>query len=561
MQCLLNSGQIDILHNHVQSLGDNQCVSEEHYYLAIVLARQGLTDEALHLLRGLNKSEHMQPEGLRLAYRLMLHKASRLAIEKDWQALSAVIAEAMEIQPDGVNASEDFKHYKSIVPISHLVSGRREEALSLWEQELIDNPCDARLVHHLALAHYWQTQNADKADAVDTDLKLLWMPAIRYWVALQNFDSFWSDWTKSRYDVWEFNIPEDDILVLRASLIQEKFEHYFHEMMDDARQKNDLVAAKAFEECLTALLLERRSAQGFKQISQIIQSDEIVSLAKQHGRSIQKLPLHLLSIPGGVDFFSHFGLLPIVHGLIAKLAERTDSGECVAILSLLFSDHGLGQILVLIEDWGLPDKAIDLIGELPDYLQSSIEVQYLRSLALSHRAKQLTGHATHRTTSLNLWASAYENVTNKASANDVIERNFLHLLKELKNEIKTGYADAVLKEALRLKEDSKLNDAIKILKNAHNQNIDGRIQDYLCAYLCDQGRLKLGKKDYNGARQDFQHVLNIKPDYQTAKEGMGTTYNNEACSEKNHDKSIELFEKALKWDDSYTVKANLADEM
>lgn len=53
----------------------------------------------------------------------------------------------------------------------------------------------------------------------------------------------------------------------------------------------------------------------------------------------------------------------------------------------------------------------------------------------------------------------------------------------------------------------------------------------------------------------------MKSDYLRAKHGIATTYNNEGCKERDVDRSITLFETALKYNpDSNMAKHNLARE-
>jgi tetratricopeptide (TPR) repeat protein len=136
------------------------------------------------------------------------------------------------------------------------------------------------------------------------------------------------------------------------------------------------------------------------------------------------------------------------------------------------------------------------------------------------------------------------------------------LLSAVRTSVCEQVVAAAQKEAARLKREEKLDEAIRVLESARALDPGGALLEYLCVYICDRGGVKLGKKDLAGARRDFEQALRLKPGFQRANQGMATTYNNEGCEERDHDRSIGLFEKALQYDpDNHVAKRNLGREL
>jgi tetratricopeptide (TPR) repeat protein len=143
-----------------------------------------------------------------------------------------------------------------------------------------------------------------------------------------------------------------------------------------------------------------------------------------------------------------------------------------------------------------------------------------------------------------------------------LNRIFHPRIESLRISIQKQVVASALKEAKRLQAAGKRDDAIAILEQARQMDKDGVLLDNLCVYLCDRASERIGQKKYEDAKKEFSHVLELKPGYGRAKQGMGTICNNQGCVEQNHDKAIALFEKALEWEpESYQVKLNLAREL
>jgi tetratricopeptide (TPR) repeat protein len=570
LACLAYAGQRAILEAFLKS-GDDGVASTVHsYYLALVLARAGEIEEALSLLRGVVAADSDHYPARRLAYRLIIQCAETAARDANWQVLPDLIAEAMRICPEGEDPSADFAQFRGALPLSHLRAGQREESAHLWEQQLIENPEDTHVIHNLALMHYWWARSVAQS-AETSAVARFWQPAITYWSVLQQMDSFWSSWKGRREKVWGFAVTDEDLGKLRTRLLEERFDHDFHNRMCDARQTGQEALAKQYEECLNVSLLERRSAQCWKRALLLCDTSDGMVLPWVKGADAQQsdsatdsgsqhLPIGLLRLPGGIGFFRKFGLLAEVGRVALKLSEMPGAEECAAQLRILFSPNDLGRAFVLIEDRGLSVEAIVLLDQLPATVKASEEALYLRCLALGDRAEQLFSRGSF-SSAFDCWKDAFGQLGTVQGSLSV-SRTFAPLLKTLRTSIQAQVVSAALKEAKRLSSATKLDEAISVLEQARQMDKDGALLDQLCILLCERAGEGLGQKRHKDARRDFSRVLELKPGYDRAKRGMATIYNNEGCSEQNHDKAIALFEKALEWEpDSHHVKENLAREL
>lgn len=569
------------------SRSHNGGADPEHlYYLALVLARQGEAEQALVALRSLLTQNANHQRARDLVYRLLLYLAGQMAHNSNWQRVADLAAEAVQVAPTGANPSADFAQFRAILPMSNLRSGRREEAVQLWEQELVDHPSDLLTIHSLALLHYWWARAEENSDNTSTHVAR-WKSAIQYWYLLQQTDSFWERWAMARTQTWGFSISAEDIAKLREKIPEEQFIHRFQDRLDDLRQKGATQLVTAYTECMTAALLEKRSSRCWKKAIQFVPAGEGVSTwlrrtdlwranaqkslpggsAAWFARFIQKPTSTkspsvsqatdgLLDLAGGIGFFSHFGLLPRVAEMAMSLGSISGTASCIADLRILFSPDGLGEVLVAIEDRSAFTEAVELLNKLPSPVKALVEFTYLHSLALVRQAEQLSGHGDS-TGALNSWRKAYELARQRCT-----DDYFSKLLLDIASLAQGHAVTTAVKEAKKLKTAGKIDSAIQLLESWRALDKDGVLLDHICIHMCDRAGESIVKKNYEAARKDFHRVLELKPGYERAKQGIGTTYNNEGCTERNADKSIALFENALKWEPlSHQVKSNLASEL
>jgi tetratricopeptide (TPR) repeat protein len=509
-----------------------------------------------------------------------------MAHNSDWQRVADLASEAVQVAPTGANPSADFAKFRAILPMSNLCSGRREEAVRLWEQELVDHPRDLLTIHSLALLHYWWARAEEITGNTNTHVAR-WKSAIQYWYLLQQTDGFWDGWAQARSQTWGFSISAEDIAKLREKIPEEQFIHRFQDRLDDLRQKGAAQLATAYTECMTAALLEKRSSRCWKKAIQFVPAGEGVSSwlkrmepwranarkpapggsAAWSTRFVQKSgsatsPSQsqtadgLLDLSGGIGFFTHFGLLPCVADMARCLETVSGTVSCIADLRILFSPDGLGTVLVAIEDRNAYDEAVAQLNALPTPVKGLAEFTYLHSLALLRQAEQLSGHG-NAAGALEHWRKAYE-----LARHGSVDETFSKLVLDIAASAKDQAIAVAVKEAKKQKTAGKTDAAILLLESWRTLDKDGVLLDHICIHLCDRAGESIAKKNYDAARKDFQRVLELKPGYERAKQGMATTYNNEGCAERNADKSIALFENALKWEpSSHQVKSNLASEL
>ena len=581
-----HTGRRKVLEDYAQSHFDGETKPEHLYHLGLVLAREGEVEQALAALRRVLTQDISHSRARELTYRLLLHLAEQMAQDSNWQRVADLAAEATRISPAGANPSADFARFRAILPMSHLRSGQREEAAHLWETELLEKPDDLLSIHNLALLYYWWARGCEKTGNPDT-IVARWRLAIQYWYLLQQMDAFWSDWAHRRAQTWGFSISAEDLAILREKIPEEQFIHRFQDHLDELRQKGAASLVTAYSDCMNAALLEKRSSRCWKRAIQFLPAGGSVSswLMRMESwranarnavqgesvawfaRFIQNSGIvapsspsgtaeGLLDLYGGFGFFSHFGLLPRVADMAVSLGSISGTTSCIADLRILFSPDGLGDVLVAIEDRNAIAEAVALLNKLSNPVKALVEFTYLHSLALVRQAEQLSSHGDSAS-ALESWRKAYELARNGST-----DKVFSGLLVDIAKLAQSHAVAAAVKEAKKLKTAGKIDSAIQLLESWRVLDIDGVLLDHICIHLCDRGSESVATKNNDAARKDFHRVLEMKPGYERAKQGIATTYNNEGCTERNADKAIALFENALKWEpSSHQVKSNLATEL
>jgi tetratricopeptide (TPR) repeat protein len=544
LACLAVTGRPDTLENFVKQFENTPNGFGGHYHLAVALALQQRTDEALGHLRRLIAAKPEDTNARKLAYRLLVHRAQSQARAQDWTGLSEVITEALTLAPPDANPACELGSFKNVMPVAHMRAGNRKEASALWEQQLQEDPMDSRLIHNLALLHYWWARGA----AQETGRPLLkqWQPAIAYWVLLVNLQSFWTSWSEARKKAWGTEFSASDLESFREGILEEHMEHFFQAKSDECAQKKDAGAMVAYQECTTTCLLEKKSAACWRRALELLPAD--------------KSRPAMLNLPAGVHFFQRFGLLPQVENAAGILARTKGGAECTANLQIYFSGSGLGAAAVLSEERNRPDEALLVLDKLPARVRNCVAARYVRALALVRLGANLNGKKQFGR-ALTEWKSSYDLILeeDKRAGKDSA---FTGLFGSLKDSLCAQIVEAAQMEASRLKQDNKLDEAIAVLESARAMDKNGALLEYLCIYLCDRAFLNLNKEAWQPARESFSRVLKLKPGFQRAVQGLSTTYNNEGCNLTSSDPAIALFEKALEINpENYAAKKNLAREL
>jgi tetratricopeptide (TPR) repeat protein len=551
LTCLAVAGRRKDIETFLSASGDNGDTAGTRYARALALALERKEDEALAELRAAIAAEPKHAEARKLAYRLLVHQAEVAALSQNWQALSTLTTEALALGPEGVDAARDLGRFKNALPIGHLRTGRREEAARLWEVQLEGDPDDVRMLHNLALLHYWGARGIENGAEPPVDE---WHAAIACWSALISMDAFWKAWREDKKRSWGFEIGDEDLEAFRAGFLEQQFDQFFQTMADECKQKANAASASAYEDCLTAALLERKSAESWRD-ARVVLGD-----AFREG---------LLAVPGGFLFFRSHGLLPRIAEACGRLERDSKQAQLLANLRIYFSEAGLGTAIVLLQERNKPAEALRLIDTMPEPARGSIEACYVRCLALARQGTNLAAKG-QSAKALEAWKAAHEKAlesetkrtkpgVDRASVKPSV---FDELLSAVRASICEQVVATAQKEAGRLKKEEKLDEAIALLERACEMVKSDGLVEYICICICDRGTVKLGKKNFTAARSDFERALRLKPGFQRAKQGIATTYNNEACEERDHDRSIKLFEKAMEYDpDNHAAKRNLAREL
>lgn len=434
------------------------------------------------------------------------------------------------------------------------------------------------------------------------DVNRLWEGAIIYWITLVNMDGFWQEWKAERAAVYGMEVKDEDIKQLRTKLIEDKLNKALHDYLDFYKQNGYKENASRHNEYLTMLHLEKKSALYWKDalknwkdnfgidISKSMRRYELVrAIQKAEGspqcfgtvKDCNKINKCLwgqycltdrnrevfLNIPAGYLFFRKFNIHIEVHKLVEALHKAEPDSESLAKLRIYFHPDGLGRILVLAEEMKHFQQAIDEWKGLPkdltnnSYIQDSTEGKYVYAFAINEKGKDLSNKG-NISDALSAWASARSSVTE--AIENTKDRSFNRLLIPLRENIDESLISACKAEAKSLNKADKVDEAIKIVEQGLKIVDDDSLREHLAGLYCERGLEKLKdeklkNKRFSAAREEFEKALKIKPDYNRAKEGIGTSYNNEGVAQKNSDKAIPLLQKALEYDsNSSVIKENLA---
>jgi tetratricopeptide (TPR) repeat protein len=192
----------------------------------------------------------------------------------------------------------------------------------------------------------------------------------------------------------------------------------------------------------------------------------------------------------------------------------------------------LAKILVLIEQRGLPEKALERLAALPENIRQGPEAGYLRVRALLESARRL--RVKHlAANALRQAEAAWAEASSLEPQWTAIQQEAGEMLDSLGKQ-----------EAERLQREDKLDEAISLVERLN-------IRDYACDFHCDRGLLRLSENRFEDGRADFHRALALDPDYTRAKNALATAYYNEAIAVDETDAKIKLLQKALEYYPNY----------
>jgi len=579
-----------------------------HYYLSLTYAGQGKSEEALQELMLVLKMDPSHNSAKHLAFRMLINQARKKIKEKDLNSLSSILGSAVEYAPDTPEAQKELSCFKNAIPISHIKNGKREEAARIWEEDLRKHPSNHNIIHNLALLFYWWALD-EEAKALDGTTNIdrekidrLWTKSISYWVMLLSMPQFWASWKKQKEDIWNLSVNDEDLEKFRGEFLEERFIKVFHDYMDNYKQNGRNSDLSRHEEYLVEAMLEKESAQCWKDLlnamyvwagkngirldAKIKRYELVRTIQKAEGykscfgaairdcnkdtneciwsdscKSDRNREL-FLNIPAGYHSLKELRIFAEVGKLIELLHKEHPDNESIGRLRIYFHSSGLGKSLIILEKIKRPQLAIDVLNKLTSNssYKKTLEYKYVYAFALMERGKLLMKDRAF-SRALDDFSSAKEYV---ADAIKVTESSpcYRNSLISLKTEIDAAVITDCEKEANRLRQSDKIDDAMVVLQRgmkivAYPDNKP--LREHLAIFYCDRGEKKLADKKFADARNDFEQALKNNEDYKRAKTLIGRSYNNEGVSKSNNDESIPLFEKALQYDpDNDITKENLA---
>jgi tetratricopeptide (TPR) repeat protein len=185
-------------------------------------------------------------------------------------------------------------------------------------------------------------------------------------------------------------------------------------------------------------------------------------------------------------------------------------------------------VVVLIEERGAPEKALESLEALSEELRNGRDGKRLRVRALVESARAL--------------------LARRCSAEALARAEAAW--KEARGAGETGETlDAAAKqEAARLQQESGTEEAAALLDRLCALSERPTIREYACILHCDLGFEKLKDGQFAAARGHFQMALDLDPRYTRAIHAIGTAYYNEAQAAGDAEVKLKLLQKALEFD-------------
>ncbi len=569
------------------------------YYLALKLALEGRVDEALTHLRPV-MTNGGQPEAASLAVRLLLHQANHYLRRQDYEALSQALDEALRLMPNDAQAVREFQQFQETLPFCYLRLGKRFEVEKLWHQELWR--LGPAAIHKLALLHYWSARHGEKMliagkPVVVKNLDALWHKTIAYWVSWLNTETYWSEWSKTRAAIYGSEVSPADLKEIRQKLMEDRlpgiFRHYQDEHLKAGREED----ARRHRGYLTKLRLERRTNSAWRKflakedyLSRTLGIEVgggvplialIKALQRQENQedcfgsapkdrclpcpwedlcrlgNLGEEPVISISDFGGPILAADTDLVPMVSRILKLQKDRYPEEEEGERLDIYLSPLGLAAILLEEKN---PEAAFRELEGLEASMRQTPKGRRLRAAILVDRGRRRF-ESKGIDAAISDWEQAHQIIKDlhNLSRSPAFRTLLNSLIKELASQVVKG----CLREGNALREKEHYDKAVALLQKGLALADDEHLRFLLADIYCDQGMGSTKDKKYSQARQYFEKALAVKPNYTRAKEGMSTSYNNEAVdilnAKDNPDEAIRLLEIALKHDpNNHGAKRNMA---
>jgi hypothetical protein len=492
--CLVSLGKVSelekLLNRHPEP-----CV---RYHLALAYAENDAIDQAVAQVKLAFKQNRDYP-GLRvLAFHAALRQANLKLKDHDWHAIAAAVAVALEAGPPDPADAQELEPFKSILPVAHVLAGSRRDAAEAWERELKTHPGNRSALHNLAILYYWWAVHEEAVGGREVDR--LWTAAIAYWTLIVHSDQFWDSL---------FDLQDADLQRMRNTFLDERFTHVFQNHSSSYKESNRAADAQRHDDYLTMALLEKKSAEAWKATG-------------------ARFPV------GGFLYCRQMGVLPEILEEIDRLPDSRQQK-----LKIYFSPAELGNILILLEETGLPERALERLAGLPEKVRQGPDATYLRVRALFESA-QATG--------------ALGKVETAFAEAHALEPRWAPLRENI-----SALLDSLAKqEATRLRQGNQIDEAIRLLEKLYALSGHAEIREYLCILCCDRGFQRLNDKEFENGRAYFLKALGLDANNPRAKQAMCIAYNNEALALPDQEARLKMLQKALEYNPSdQHVRENL----
>jgi tetratricopeptide (TPR) repeat protein len=448
--------------------------------------------------------EKLQANIARVRYLL----GTQLAAEGNYEASAIEWEQYLQQFPSDKETSKSLAElYLRQAPRQHLRRWRFDAA-EAWERELKAHPGNRAALHNLAILYYRWAMGEESAGGPDVDR--LWAAAIAYWTLIVHSDQFWSAWKSELEQRWGLEMRDADLVRLRDTFLDERFTRVFQNYSSSYKENNRPADAQRHEDYLTMALLEKKSAEAWRATG-------------------ARFPM------GGFLYCRQTGVLQEILEEIDRLPDIQQQKK----LSIYFSPAELGDVLILLEETRLPEKALERLARLPEKVRQAPDATYLRVRALFESAR----------------ASGDLRKVETAFAEAL---SLQPVWAPLRADIAELFDSLAKQEATRLRQDNRIAEAIRLLERLYTLSGHAEIREYLCILCCDGGFQKLNEKEFENGRAYFLKALGIDANYQRARQAMCIAFNNEALTLPDQDARLKMLQKALEYNpDDQHVRENL----
>jgi tetratricopeptide (TPR) repeat protein len=571
--CYLSQKQFQEAEQTLMKYQVNGDSPEINYYLGLTYSLQGKYDEAIEKLVNSIGKDTGSSAARELVFQLLVNKANEALRNGDYSILSNALSKAIKYMPDKPEYKKILSHFESVLPVSYIKTGERENAAKIWLDELqrssYSNP---DILHNLALLYYfWALSNENEiasGQGEDVSQKrsladYLWSQTIMFWFSFVNSQEYWDKLCADRADAWKTEITPETIKHLKSDISREKLlkvlEDFLEKYPDKKQQDNVRI-----QQYIILYHFEKKTAGYWNELREIIRHHKIVD--PKQSEPVRKIlalkgtfPLSFI-----LKFFSDRNLIDDIAAVTSLQSDTDKTGELYENYHLACTYPDLFKIVVAIKelkDVELATKMWDDFASEPsnsDIIKKAPEAQFV--IAVINYAKG--NHYLIKVGILKAvqeWKIADKNLKNASEADK--QKNCKTLISNLSSQLIATVIDECLKAAKKFNVDKKLDESISILEIAYGLTKNADIRSLLCANYSEKGFRFLNTENISKTKEQFKKALDLDRDYAAAKRGMAICKNNEGLDElkiNNYDKAIRLFEEALNLDSDNTIRDNLA---